>query len=485
MAAADRRTTGRTEAAGYVTGAEVRVDVAVLTPAEVAAGEAQVVTLSGELDAAASTAVAARLAELVEEGHGDLVVDLTGVRLLSGAGVTALFGVADALAGTGRRLRIVAGSPAVTRVLRYKRVPDVVDVHGTVDGALGAQGDAVGRHEDATVLRLAREVRELRAKLAGRPVIARAMGMLQERYLLPDSDSAFALLRGVSQRANVRMRDLAETLVDLPRPCGVEPWPPAAPAPALGFSAARAQGAVLSDLLDAVVQGTWAVGGEVRLAESGGLRVAVHLDPTDMAHADTIRVNAARADTARPGIARSGTARPDTGSGDTRRDVTGLGDADPGDADPGEADPGEADLGDAVLGGRGHGHVVTLPTRGDGAGAVTAWAARRRRTRVVVADVTGDPLFAGSPTTDELVALGARALVSTPLLSTEGECLAVVTTFHESRDRLPTAEELADADGMVEGAARWLEWSRRERVRRALEHLHAAARTATVPPAAF
>ncbi|MDU0290227.1 STAS domain-containing protein, partial [Saccharothrix longispora] len=95
MAATVNRSTARQAAAG---GPAVRVDVAAPTPAEPAAGEAQVVAVSEELDAAASANVSARPAELVETGHGDLVVDLTGVRLLSGAGVTALFGVAPARA---------------------------------------------------------------------------------------------------------------------------------------------------------------------------------------------------------------------------------------------------------------------------------------------------------------------------------------------------------------------------------------------------
>ncbi|MDR6593376.1 ANTAR domain-containing protein [Saccharothrix longispora] len=433
MATTVNRSTTRQAAAD---GTAVRVDVVALTPAGPVAGGAQVVAVSGELDAAASATVSARLAELVEAGHGDLVVDLTGVRLLSGAGVTALFGVADDLAGTGRRLRVVAGNPAVARVLRGKRLPDVVDVHPTVGGALGAQSDVVGGHPDATVLRLAREVRDLRAKLGGRPVIARALGMLQERYLLADADTAFTLLRRVSQRSNVRMRELAETLVDLPRPRPREPWPPPEPAPDPGFGADLGGGAadtrpdVLRDLLRAVLERTRAAAGEVRLVEGGDLNGVDH----------AVR-------------ARPGGAGPDSGG-------SGVGPA-------------------------GIDSCPTAPAEWRDAGAVTADAARRRRTRIVVAEVADDPLFTGSTAIDDLRALGVHAVVSTPLLSAEGECLAVVTTFHGSREQLPTADEHDAVDELTDRAARWLEWSHRNRVSRALERLHAAAKSMTVPPAAF
>ncbi|QRP49693.1 hypothetical protein I6J71_19295 [Amycolatopsis sp. FDAARGOS 1241] len=48
--------------------------------------------------------------------------------------------------------------------------------------------------------------------------------MLVERYLLPDTDVAHAVLRGASQTSNVRMADLARTLLDLPRPGSTGPW---------------------------------------------------------------------------------------------------------------------------------------------------------------------------------------------------------------------------------------------------------------------
>ncbi|WP_372508519.1 ANTAR domain-containing protein [Amycolatopsis iheyensis] len=69
-------------------------------------------------------------------------------------------------------------------------------------------------------------MRVLRGKLAYRPKIARALGVVQERYRLPDEEAAFRLLRSASQVHNVKVHRLAEVLVDLPHPGRADPVPP-------------------------------------------------------------------------------------------------------------------------------------------------------------------------------------------------------------------------------------------------------------------
>lgn len=66
--------------------------------------------------------------------------------------------------------------------------------------------------------RLRAQVRDLRAKARAYPQISHAQGILQERYELPDADSAFALLQQASQRLNVKMRILSAALATVPRP---------------------------------------------------------------------------------------------------------------------------------------------------------------------------------------------------------------------------------------------------------------------------
>ncbi|MEU1075428.1 MULTISPECIES: ANTAR domain-containing protein [unclassified Streptomyces] len=85
------------------------------------------------------------------------------------------------------------------------------------DGVPGGRA-AEGTAEETA--RLREEVRDLRAQVRSRPLVSHAQGILQERYLLPDADSAFTLLRRSSQRYNVKLRVLAGAVVRTPRPDG-------------------------------------------------------------------------------------------------------------------------------------------------------------------------------------------------------------------------------------------------------------------------
>jgi GAF domain-containing protein len=70
----------------------------------------------------------------------------------------------------------------------------------------------------ATALR----VRDLSSALDARKVVGQAMGILMERFDL-DSDRAFAVLRRYSQNDNMKLRDVAERLIEtrrLPAPAG-------------------------------------------------------------------------------------------------------------------------------------------------------------------------------------------------------------------------------------------------------------------------
>ncbi len=63
-----------------------------------------------------------------------------------------------------------------------------------------------------TVAALRRENQDLRDALASQPVIDQAKGALMLRYCV-DADSAFGLLVRWSQNTNIKVRDIAETLV--------------------------------------------------------------------------------------------------------------------------------------------------------------------------------------------------------------------------------------------------------------------------------
>ncbi|GAA3840122.1 ANTAR domain-containing protein [Streptomyces phyllanthi] len=136
----------------------------------------------------------------------------------------------------------------------------------------------------AELARLREETRRLRARLDSHPLIAQAQGMLQERYALPDAESAFALLQRASQQFNVKLRTLANAVVRAPRPHERESlWFPRRaryPEPRLSFAHAASGnrgevlGAVLSQTLAVVGTGM----GNVQIADraKGGLRMEKH-----------------------------------------------------------------------------------------------------------------------------------------------------------------------------------------------------------------
>lgn len=133
-----------------------------------------------------------------------LVIDLTGVEVLSAAGIRALR-AAVAAAPDGLRTVVVAQG-LVLRSL------ELTDLNGPVQ--LERKLDTV-----LTALLLTDEVRELRARLrqreqqlASQPVIEQAKGMLIQDFGLSEQ-AAFDLLVALSQDSNTKLRDLAQIVV--------------------------------------------------------------------------------------------------------------------------------------------------------------------------------------------------------------------------------------------------------------------------------
>ncbi|KAA6223720.1 ANTAR domain-containing protein [Streptomyces albofaciens JCM 4342] len=102
-------------------------------------------------------------------------------------------------------------------------VPDAAAVAPSANGGPDGsrEGGPDGSPDDdrqAELDRLRREVRDLRGKLVAHPLISQAQGMLQERYRLPDAESAFELMKRCSQQHNMKLRSLASAVVSVPRP---------------------------------------------------------------------------------------------------------------------------------------------------------------------------------------------------------------------------------------------------------------------------
>lgn len=102
------------------------------------------------------------------------------------------------------------------------RTAGVLSVYSADPAAFSADDEAVGhilaRHA-AVAVATAREEANLVQAVDARKLIGQAMGILMERFDL-DSDRAFEVLKRYSQDGNIRLREVAQQLVDtrkLPR----------------------------------------------------------------------------------------------------------------------------------------------------------------------------------------------------------------------------------------------------------------------------
>jgi len=93
-------------------------------------------SLSGRLGAATVADVRAALAEAVDNGVGDIVVDLRGVELVDATGLGVLVGAHRRADRAGRRLVLVAVPQRIERLLLATRLHRVLVVDRSSDGAI-------------------------------------------------------------------------------------------------------------------------------------------------------------------------------------------------------------------------------------------------------------------------------------------------------------------------------------------------------------
>ena len=91
-----------------------------------AGGSPFVLTLTGEIDVATAVAVRSALRASFDEGHRDVVVDLTGVSFIDAAGLGVLVGAQRRFARAGGRLRVEHPQRSVRRVLEITALDRVL-----------------------------------------------------------------------------------------------------------------------------------------------------------------------------------------------------------------------------------------------------------------------------------------------------------------------------------------------------------------------
>ena len=94
-------------------------------------------------------------------------------------------------------------------------------------------------------------------------------------------------------------------------------------------------------------------------------------------------------------------------------------------------------------------------------GLAACGSALQKGERVIVEDVAHSPIFAGTPALDAMLAAGARAVQSTPLVSRSGKVLGMFST-HYRRPRRPSERELQLLDLLARQAADLIERKRGE-----------------------
>jgi len=95
-----------------------------------------VVSTAGEIDLASAPTLDGALAQVVESGRVDVVVDLTLVTFLDSSGLGVLVKYFKRVGSAGGQLRLVVTNPAVRQVLELTGLHSVFAVYDDLDSAL-------------------------------------------------------------------------------------------------------------------------------------------------------------------------------------------------------------------------------------------------------------------------------------------------------------------------------------------------------------
>ncbi len=102
-------------------------------------GRYTLVTMPAEIDAINSDDVRERLLELLNNGTGALIIDLTGTTFCDSSGLKALIRARTRALALGRRLHaVVAPRGSVDRIFKVTAMARLIPVHDDADSAIAA-----------------------------------------------------------------------------------------------------------------------------------------------------------------------------------------------------------------------------------------------------------------------------------------------------------------------------------------------------------
>ncbi|MFD3872085.1 STAS domain-containing protein [Streptomyces sp. NPDC058623] len=97
-----------------------------------------VAAVTGTIDFDTAPHLRAGGLELIEQGHHQLILDLTGVTFCDSAGLSALIGLWHAAQGAGGSLALAAVPDRLMRILTLTGLHTVLPIHDTAAKALRA-----------------------------------------------------------------------------------------------------------------------------------------------------------------------------------------------------------------------------------------------------------------------------------------------------------------------------------------------------------
>lgn len=223
---------------------------------------AVVLHVRGDIDADGSRTVDHHLRTRIPVDARYVVADLDMVGSIGGPGVRTLIEHAARLSRAGRRLLVVASNAHVRRAVdvpfRYDSLPLAMAACKGPGEVEDHPVESPPENSADVMTELRQEISGLRAAVRTRPLVAHAVGIIQERYHLPDGESAFDVLNGSAQRHNLGLYTLAKAVLGTPAPQGTTWFPGRTrrPAPSLSFAQLRRdqirnRSAVLKALVDA------------------------------------------------------------------------------------------------------------------------------------------------------------------------------------------------------------------------------------------
>jgi anti-sigma B factor antagonist len=100
-----------------------------------------VVTVGGDVDLHSAPVLRARLAELVDAGAAEIVLDLSEATFLDSMALGVILSAKRRVAAVGGRLELVVSTPEVRRIFEITMLDQVLDVHDTRADAIRGGSD--------------------------------------------------------------------------------------------------------------------------------------------------------------------------------------------------------------------------------------------------------------------------------------------------------------------------------------------------------